>query len=71
VRVSVDGADGADDSATVTCPASNPNVVSGGFESVTGGGQLVVTSAPSAANAWTVILEDTDAIWTAWAICSS
>ena len=59
--------------ATVTCPAGNPNVVSGGFSGVgSGNGQFQVDSYPSALNAWTVTLAqaDNNSSWTAYALCS-
>jgi hypothetical protein len=59
--------------ATVTCPGTNPNVVSGGFSGVgAGNGQFEVDSYPSATDKWTVTLgqADNNSSWTAYAICS-
>ena len=59
--------------ATVTCPAANPIVVSGGYSGVTGANpQFTIDNYPSSAGAWTVTMNDTDAnnSWTAYAICS-
>jgi hypothetical protein len=57
--------------ATQTCPGTNPNVVSGGFNNVTGGnGEFQIASYPSASNAWTVTLNDTDAAWNIYAVCA-
>jgi hypothetical protein len=58
--------------ATLTCPTSNPNVVSGGYTGIGGGGnpQYTVESYPSSPSAWTVSLSVTDAAWTIYAICS-
>jgi hypothetical protein len=59
--------------ATVTCPAAFPFVVSGGFNGVSGGNpQFETASYPSDANAWTVSLNatDSDSAWTLYAICS-
>ncbi len=64
----VDGGIDANETATVECPGTNPNVTGGGFS---GADVDVEASYPSAPNAWTVDLEfDTDATWTAYAICS-
>jgi hypothetical protein len=61
-----------DDSETVTCPAATyPNVVSGGFSGVSGDDNHVQSSYPNASNQWTVILEEDDSSWNAFAICSS
>ena len=58
--------------ATLTCPATNPNVVGGGYSGIGGGGngQYTVESYPNASNMWTVTLQNTDASWTIYAICS-
>jgi hypothetical protein len=46
-------------------------VVSGGFQGVSGGNpQFETASYPSAPNAWTVSLNDADASWTVYAVCS-
>jgi hypothetical protein len=67
----VAGEDGDDDVAVVTCLPANPNVVSGGFANVTGGGNTVQASYPSGTGTWTVVLDDDDSDWDAYAICSS
>jgi hypothetical protein len=58
--------------ATKTCPASNPNVVGGGYNGIGGSSNTQYASAsyPSAANAWTVSLNASDTSWTIYAICS-
>lgn len=60
---------------TATCPASNPNVVGGGYAGIAGGGnaQYAVESAPvtaSSPNAWRVTLAANDNSWTVYAVCS-
>jgi hypothetical protein len=58
--------------ATITCSAAFPNVVSGGYTGIGGGGngQYTIESYPSATNMWTVSLNVTDASWTIYAVCS-
>jgi hypothetical protein len=55
------------------CPATHPNVVSGGFNGVgSGNGQFEVSSFPSAPDTWTVVLAQTDSNgWSIYAICST
>jgi hypothetical protein len=65
-------------SATVPCPATNPNIVSGGFSGVGAGSQqFQVASFPSAVGpspvgSWTVTLANADdnSSWTAYALCA-
>ena len=58
--------------ATQFCPIGNPNVVSGGYTGIGAGGngQYTIESYPSLPTAWTVTLNNSDASWTIYAICS-
>jgi hypothetical protein len=57
---------------TATCPATHPFVLSGGWSSVDEGGnqQLWISSHASAANAWTVQLNNGDSSWSVYAYCA-
>jgi hypothetical protein len=60
---------------TATCPASNPNVVGGGYAGIASGGnaQYAAESAPltaSSPNGWRVTLNVNDNSWTVYAVCS-
>jgi hypothetical protein len=58
--------------ATQICPATNPNVVAGGYTGIGSGGngRYTIESYPSSSSAWTVSLNVTDPGWTIYAICS-
>jgi len=58
--------------ATQICPPTNPNVVTGGYTGIGGGGngQYTIESYPNASNQWTVSLNVSDPGWTIYAICS-
>jgi hypothetical protein len=58
--------------ALILCPPSNPLVISGGYNGISGGGngQYVNESEPIGTNAWRVTLENSDANWNISAICS-
>jgi hypothetical protein len=54
----------------MTCAAPFPNVVGGGYNGISGTTTHAVASYPSSASGWTVTLNETDAGWTIYAICS-
>jgi hypothetical protein len=58
--------------ATQSCPPANPNVVSGGYSGIGGGGngQYTIESYPTSSSAWTVKLQNAATNWTIYAICS-
>ena len=59
VIASSPGQTGADNAETVTCPVANPNVVGGGFAGVDAHRPTTsLSSYPSAANAWTVVINE-------------
>jgi hypothetical protein len=71
-QLSIQSAAASGTTATITCPGTFPNVVSGGYTGIGGGGngQYTVESFPSASNKWTVTIENTDASWTIYAVCA-
>jgi len=57
-------------SGTATCSGANPNLVGGGFQNADA--PHVVSSFPSSATTWAVVLADaSDPSWTVYAICST
>jgi hypothetical protein len=63
----------AQQTGTVTCPVTNPNVVSGGYSGLASGDtkQFTIDSYPNASNQWTVSINQPDPdTWTIYAVCA-
>jgi hypothetical protein len=61
--------------ATQTCPASNPIIIGGGYSNVdsaaAGNGQFTIDSYPSASDQWKVTTNDATSLnWKIYAICA-